>query len=127
MARKKAAKRKTKKRAVKKKTEQDPIANVNKLSEIDCLRFGKLDAEIRNRMQGMQLVDHNMEQAVREHNEKMEKLKLTKQAFQLQIQSMKPQYDALLKELSEKHGISDPRQMIIDPDSGTIRDARTDL
>jgi len=105
----------------------DGDEGVVKLSELDALRFGKLDSDIRNHLQGVQLADMKILSVQREAREQVTSLEVQRERLRAMAKSLQPQYDALVKELADKHGIPDPKRMIIDPEAGTVRDTQTDL
>ena len=100
---------------------------VKRLTENEALRFGKLDAEIRNHMQGIQLATFQTESVTTDYNNKIKQLKERKVHLHNEAARAKVEYDSLLNQLAEDYGIPDPSRIIIDPDAGTIRDSKVDL
>jgi hypothetical protein len=96
-------------------------AEIPKLTEIESLRFGKFDAELRNVMQGIQLKEYEIEKINRDFVEKKNATIQQKIALNAQLEEMKPRYTELVEGLAKKYKI-DPKNMTIDPDSGVIRD-----
>jgi hypothetical protein len=95
-----------------------PDDGVQKLTEVEALRFGKLDAEIRNARMGMELSKHEIvrlnqqiaviRNQVAQVNDNLEK-------------SLQPEYNRFVSGLAKKYGIPVQR-LVIDPDLGTVRD-----
>jgi len=113
-----------------KKEAQNPADAVRKVTDLEATRFSALDAEIRNNLQGVRILDlemaaadrafqdaaanHQAEQAARrEHRKQLEALAGTK----------KTEYVAFVEALAEHYGL-DPKQMVIDPEARTLRDLR---
>jgi len=63
----------------------------------------------------------------RDARERMTALEGHREQLKIMLKALQPQYDDLVKELAEKHNIPDAKRMVIDPDSGTVRDTQTDL
>lgn len=122
---KKTVKKKTTK---KRRTPQDVDASekVKKLNEREALLFGKLDAEMRNNLQGMSICDFQTSELKRNYQDKLAQLTNMKMKHQQEIDRLKPEYDDLLQKLSEKYGVP-TKTMVIDPDTGTVRNAVTDV
>lgn len=107
--------------------EEHGADSVVKLSEMDSLRFGKLDAEVRNAMQGIRIATLEIDQANTLHAARLGSLETHRAQLKSHLETLRPQYDALVREIATKHGIDDPKHMVVDPETGTVRDARTDL
>jgi hypothetical protein len=97
------------------------VAEVPRLTEVESLRFGKFDAELRNVMQGIQLKEYEIEKAQREYQEKRNSLMNQKTELVLKQQALKPQYVEMVEGLAKKYKM-DSTKMTIDPDSGIIRE-----
>ena len=129
---KKASKKKiknvfsAKKKKSKKVKAVDATEEVVKMDERDALRFGKLDAEMRNRLQGIQLKEFEIQDVKRKNQEQLNSLRQIQAQLKVEVSGIKPFYDALLNELSKRYGIPKER-IIVDPDSGTIRDSKQDI
>jgi hypothetical protein len=95
---------------------------VVRVTEIEALRFGKLDAEMRNDRQAVQLLDYQMTAIKNKAEADISNLNRQKQQLLSGITARKPEYKALINDLAEKYGIEDPNKMTIDPDTGVIRD-----
>lgn len=105
-------------------TEEAPDDKVVKLSERDALRFGKIDAEVRNALQGQQLVDYKITEIQQKTRAQVTELQAAKARLIALVKSHEHDYRALVEELAETYGIDDPKNMAIDPDNGTVRDLR---
>ena len=104
----------------------DAQAQVLKLEINEALRFGKLDAEIKNHLQGIKLAEYEIQSIKRQFQDRI-KAQMDHQAqLKLDVARVKPLYDDLLGEISKRYDIP-TANLLIDPDSRTIRDSRTDL
>ena len=99
----------------------DAVEGVLRLTELEASRWGRLDAEMRNALQGLRLADLEVEQAKRQFVEFRSIKELEKGRLQGMIEKIRPEYKQLVDELGEKYGI-DPTKMAIDPDTRVIRD-----
>lgn len=102
--------------------ENDATERVNKLSELDAAKYGKLDAEIRVCLQGMRLADYDVEQIRNTANAQIATQMAHKAKLQIQVNNLKNEYDPLVARIAKQFGIKDPKQMTIDTDSGIVRD-----
>lgn len=102
--------------------EEPSDPKVTKLSEVDALRFGKADAEMRNDMQELRLIDYQAAEVRQKAKSQLMELDVRKAQLQNALKSNKVKYLALVEELAKSYGIGDPKNMVIDPDSGTVRD-----
>jgi len=100
----------------------DPANLVLKTTEVEALRFAKLDAELRNDRQAVQLFDYRMADIKNKAEREIVALAHQKQQIEAAITARKPEYQQLVKSLAEKYGIDDPNKMTIDPDTCVIRD-----
>jgi cell envelope opacity-associated protein A len=107
--------------------EVDP--NASAMETIDALRFAKIDTEIRNHLQGVQIAELEMKLVQTEMNEQVKRMRdvvAAKVAHRDQlnatVKSLRPAYDKLLRELAAKYGIADVSKMTIDADVGLIRE-----
>jgi len=92
------------------------------LTEVEALRFGKLDAEMRNALQGLRLADADTELTKREYASKVAGLQEHKQQLVAKLASLRATYEPFVSKLAEKYGMKDPKSMSVDPDTGVIRD-----
>lgn len=99
----------------------DAVGSVMKLTELEALKWAKLDTEIRNALQGLRLADLEVEKAKREFVEFRNLKELEKSRLQSTIETLKPEYTNLVEGFGKKYGI-DPTKMSIDPDTRVIRD-----
>lgn len=129
---KKTKKTKKVKKSVKEKKEtkienkiQEPVDvfdHIARMTEVECLKFGKLDAEIRNAMQGMQISAYRKQDFKREFEAKCRQEDEKIAALNAIVQRLRPEYDSLIDELARKFDIKDKTKMSIDPDTGIVRD-----
>jgi hypothetical protein len=84
-----------------------------KLRKIEALAFGKLDAELRNYIQGIQII-----------NFKIKDLEREKQELRNLIETKNKQYQQLLDTLASKYKIQNKHDIEIDPDLGTIKEKK---
>jgi len=108
-----------------KKTQPAAHDHVQKLDKMDALEFGKLDAEMRNALQGIRLADYEIQDIRAKMAERITFLEINKQKLTADVEKMRPEYESLLKRIAKKHGIDDPQYLVLDPDSGVVRDARS--
>ena len=100
-----------------------PIEKVVRVTEIECLKFEKIDAELRNAIQGIKIKEleiNNLRQEYEIHNAKM----------QVELVNLKKHIEICLRNnkefvfnLSEKYGIN-TEDIVIDPETRIIRDAK---
>lgn len=111
----------------KKKAQVQPAAvdHVHRLDQIEALKFGKLDAEMRNLAQGLKLISYEIQDVRRQADDRIATLELNKKKIAADLERARPEYQALLKEIAERHGIDDPKNLLIDPDSGIVHDSRS--
>lgn len=102
-----------------------PDDKVVKLSERDALRFGKVDAEVRNAIQGQRLIDYQITELQQKAEAKIKELQGQKARLIAMVESHEQDYKALIEELAKTYGIPDHKKMAIDPDNGTVRDLST--
>lgn len=91
------------------------------LTEAESLRWGKMDAEMRNDLQGMRLADFEIEVLQREYVQKRVTYEALKKQLTASIELKKQEYQKLTLSLAEKYKV-DPKKMAIDPDTGSIRE-----
>ena len=108
-----------------KKPQPSVVDHVQKLDRVDALELGKLDAEIRNALQGQRLSDYEISAIRTQANERISFLELNKAKLAADVEKMRPLYEDLLKKIATKLGIDDPKHLVFDPDSGIVRDARS--
>lgn len=82
-----------------------------KLKKIEALAFGKLDAELRNAIQGIQIIDFKIKDLERE------KINLKKL-----IEQKNKQYQELISILALKYKVKNKDNLVIDPDSYIIKE-----
>ena len=82
-----------------------------KLKKIEALAFGKLDAELRNAIQGIQIADY-----------KIKDLEQEKTNLKKLIEQKSKQYQELIDILVLKYKIKNKDNLVIDPDSYIIKE-----
>jgi hypothetical protein len=102
------------------------VDKVVKATTEEALRFGKVDAEIRNALQGVKIAD--LETTNLEAMYHAKKLALSTQKISLlkEVERLQVGYTTVVQELADKYGI-DPKHMTIDPDTGVIHDLRGEV
>jgi len=93
-----------------------------RLTEIEALKFGKLDAEIRNAAQGIQIANYRKQELRMEFESKCRKEDESMAELNGLIKKLKPEYEELLEELIKKYNIRDRNHLSIDPDTRIIRE-----
>jgi hypothetical protein len=100
----------------------DAVEHTMKLTEIEALTFAKMDTEIRNCSQGIQLCDLRADKIRNEMNQGILAQSLEKQRLQNMLKDLQSKYVPYMRELAEKYEIADSAKMTIDPDTRVIRD-----
>ena len=95
-----------------------PDDGVQKLTEVEALRFGKLDAEIRNARMGMDLSRHEIVRLNQQIAAIRNQIARVNDHLEKELQ---PAYNRFVSGLAKKYEIPVNR-LVIDPDIGTIRD-----
>ena len=105
---------------------------VMKVTELEAARFAAIDAEMRNHLQSIRIIELEFgkaEQDMRDYATKFQsdqtKRVSQKQFYENQVALKKTEYLAFVTELGSTYGL-DPAQMSIEPESRTIRDLRKD-
>ena len=91
------------------------------LTETEALRWGKMDAEMRNDLQALRLENYEIETLNRNYVQQKQAHELMKKQLLDSVEARKRQYQELTKTLAEKYKV-DPQKMAIDPDTGSIRE-----
>ena len=109
---------------------QFPIDTVVKVTALEAAQFAALDAEIRNSLQGVRILDleieaaeKNIREAVIAHNAAQTLKRDNKNALRVAIDAKKIEYQEFVTALGTKYGM-DASQMTIDTDTRTLRDLR---
>lgn len=105
-----------------KKKAEIAIDNVQKITEIESLKFGKLDAEIRNAIQSIQIANYKKQEYRLEYEAKCNKEDLNIIEINNILRQLRPQYEALIAELIKKYNIKDKDKLSIDPDTRIIQE-----
>jgi len=114
--------RKKKEKIEIKKEDCDIFDEIMKMTEIESLKFGKIDAEIRNAALSIQISNFHKQFLKTEFEMKSKEEDEKIASFNALIRKLKPEYDRLIKELATKYNISDVSKMSIDPDTKIIRE-----
>lgn len=102
----------------------DPEDILKRLDAIELEKFCRFEAEIKVCLQALRIVDFEAGEAKRSLQIRMAAFENQKQRISAELNAkLRPQYNALLAELADKYGISEPARMLIDTDAGTIRDS----
>ena len=136
-------KKKSRKAAVKKTkaptaiVQRDPLDSVVRLTETELLRLGKINAEVRLEILSARMavfeaqeIRSKAEAEVRKREEEMkawaeaelEKKDQARAAHLQEAHRLRRSHEHLAAELAKKYGIEDPNSMIVDPDTGVLRD-----
>lgn len=100
----------------------DGPSSVEKVTELEALRFAKLDTEARNDNQALEILNFKMA-AVRQRAElELSQLQMQKRQLQASMDARKAPYESMVLDLAERYGIKNPSQMTIDPETCVIRD-----
>ena len=119
----------------------DPQERVEKVTEIEALKWAKTYAEVENCRQAVRLCQYEIEKVERAARDKLDELSrqiagetnrqvaALRQKIKMEesdIARSKPFYDDLVKGLSEKYNIP-IEGMVIDPENRIIRDMSSSL
>lgn len=111
----------------------DPVdttgtADVLKVDEFEAVKFAQLDAELRNHLQMIRILDLEATKAetdlrdyVAQHQAAQAQRNSQKQFYETQVLLKKKEYQGFVAGLGERYGL-DPTKMAIDPETRTIRD-----
>ena len=102
--------------------QEDVFDNVLIMTDLEALKFGKMDAEIRNAALSMQLIGYLKKDIRTEFEGKMRAEDEKMAALNKLINTLRPEYEALIEELMKKYEIKDRTKMSIDPDTKIIRE-----
>ena len=94
---------------------------IKKLDQLDALKFGKIDAEMRNMLQGIRLTEYELAEVKKIAEEKTAILNSQLQKLKADVERTKPEYEALMKVIAKKYKV-DGKRMTLDPDSGVIHE-----
>lgn len=100
----------------------DPAEVVVKTTELEALRWAKLDTEFRNDRQAIQIFDFKCKEIKDKAEQEIAGLVNQRAQLEAAITARKPEYQELVKSLAKRYGIKDPARMTIDPDTQVIRD-----
>jgi len=129
MPRKKPVQMKKKPTAIKKTRgkkslkDVDPDDHVEKLSTVDALNFGKLDAEVRNHLLSQKNIEYQINEIRMNARTQIAALQDQKTQSEMEVKRISVEYNELVQRIADRFGL-DPKQMAVDPDKGTVRDLR---
>lgn len=105
---------------------------VMKVNELEAARFAALDAELRNHLQSIRIIELEFGKAEQDMKEYVTKFQHEqtqrsgqRKYYQDLVTVKKAEYQDFVQGLGKKYGL-DPTQMSIEPESRTIRDLRKD-
>jgi len=110
----------------------NPQDGVLKVDELEAARFAALDAELRNHLQSIRIIELEFGKAEQDMKEYVTKFQHEqtqrsgqRKYYQDLVTVKKAEYQDFVQSLGKKYGL-DPTQMSIEPESRTIRDLRKD-
>jgi hypothetical protein len=101
----------------------NPVDHVQKITELEGAKFAAVDAEIRNHLQGMKILEQEMQLAEIAFREQQGNRQLQRASLQAKVNAKESEYKNFVASLAEKYGL-DEKQLAIDPDTLIIRDLR---
>ena len=117
------------------KTDLTPINAVEgilKVDELESVRFAQLDAELRNHLQMIRIIDlehakaeTDLRDLAAKHQHAQAQRVSQKQFYETQVGLKKKEYLEFVTGLGKKYGL-DHTKMSIDPETRTIRDLTKD-
>jgi len=93
------------------------------MTEEEALTLGNLDLEIRNALQAIKILELETELARRVLQQLQNERELEKQKNISLVGKLRPRYEQYIKNLAKRYKISDPKNLVFDPDTRIIRDA----
>jgi len=100
-----------------------PADSVLKMTELEAARLAAMDAELRNDLQTIRVMDLELEKMERDHRERVASRGLQKGAIVAQVERRRRDYETFVKDLAAKHSL-DPTKMSFDTDTRVLRDLR---
>lgn len=101
---------------------QNPMEVATRLTEVELMKLGKLNSDIQVALLNSKMrAIEGREIRVRAEEEIRQK-EGERQLFMNEAKQLRASYDAFTVVLSTKYGIADPGKMVVDPDTGVIRD-----
>lgn len=111
---------------------ENPIEGVQRVTELEAAKFSALDAELRNTLQGIRILDletetaeNNLRNIVSRHQSDQAQRQSQKKMLEGVVVTKRDEYTRFVKGLAETYGL-DPAKMSIDPETRTLRDLRGD-
>lgn len=93
-----------------------------KVTELEAMKFAKMDSDVRMHLMSARNAELELDILHRNYLLKKGELENTKLLATQQVETLKPQYMEYVKALASKYKVN-PEKMIIDPDTGVIREA----
>lgn len=114
---------------VQKDAPTDPSDACKRLTRMELLQLGKLSAEIEKALMQLRLFQYDVRDLQASAEEQLRQALQAKEVERKDhaeyLRRIRSEYAALTLELSKRHGIDDPKCMVVDPDTGVIHDSRT--
>lgn len=105
----------------------DPEDAARRLSQVELLKLGKAGAELEKSLLHLRIFKYELmevrQQAEQQLREKLEQMEQERKVRAEQLQYARKQYDELTLDLSQKHGVADPKKMVVDTETGLIHEA----
>lgn len=101
---------------------QNPMDVVPRLTEVELLKLGKLNSDMQVALLNAKMTAIDGRELRARAESEIQKKEEERQAFMNEARQLKNSYDAFTAVLATKYGIDDPSKMIVDPDTGVIRD-----
>lgn len=102
----------------------DPANSVRRLDESELLKLGKISAEMEAALLKAKLAGVQVQELRARAEEDIRKKGVERQEYLNEARRLKASYDTLTTLLATKYEIDDPNKMVVDPDTGVIRDLR---
>jgi len=111
---------------------ENPIEGVQRVTELEAAKFSALDAELRNTLQGIRILDletetaeNNLRNIIARHQSDQAQRQSQKKLLEGVVVTKRDEYTRFVKTLADTYGL-DPAKMSIDPETRTLRDLRGD-
>jgi hypothetical protein len=111
---------------------ESPIDGVQRVTELEAAKFAALDAELRNTLQGIRILDletetaeNNLRSIVARHQSDQAQRQSQKKMLEGVVGTKRDEYTLFVKTLAATYDL-DPTKMSIDPETRTLRDLRGD-
>jgi len=112
---------------------QNPMDAVTKLTEVELLKLAKFNSDLQLALLNTKLATLDMQTLQRVADAEMNRIREKmledvgrkdeeRKGFIAESKALKSSYDAFTEVIATKYGIADPGKMVVDPDTGVIRD-----